>query len=66
MLKGILDARDKEQDVFGVEDVVRDEGGELLMTTGRPLQIPSGLAGAPSHVPEQQPPAILGILRLYL
>lgn len=39
--------------------------GELLMT-GRPLQIPSGLAGAPSHVPEQQPPAILGILRLYL
>lgn len=27
MLKGILDARDKEQDVFGVEDVVRDEGG---------------------------------------
>lgn len=38
--------------------------GELLMTTGRPLQIPSGLAGAPSHVPEQQPPAILGILRL--
>lgn len=60
---------DKEQNVWRRDDVqVRGGGWRVTDDDGRPLQIPSGLAGAPSHVPEQQPPAILGSLRhcLYL